>query len=378
MSRFKKYCYLPLLLILPAFAFTGPGQEVPAKASTATDSLDIKIGQMILMGINDRKELLEGDTLLEEIKAGRLGGIILFEKNIAKTDSKDALKKLIAGMKNAAEIPLLVSIDEEGGKVHRLKEKYGFVRMPSAAYLGKLNNPDSTYFYNDRLAREMAELGINLNFAPTLDLAINPDNPVIVKPGRSYASDELVVAQQALQCIRAHHANGVKTILKHFPGHGSSASDSHLGIVDVYHSWSIRELYPYNHILKTGECDAVMTAHIINRTWDSASLPATLSGKVINGMLREGMGFKGVVFSDDMQMNAISKNYGFENAIALAINAGVDVLMFGNNVNPKDRPATASEVHAIIRKLVAEGKVTPERIDTSYNRIMTFKKGLRP
>ncbi len=378
MSRFKKYCYLPLLLILPAFSFTGPGQEVPAKALAATDSLDIKIGQMILMGINDRKELLVGDTLLQEIRAGHLGGIILFEKNIAKTDSKEALKKLIAGMKSAAEIPLLVSIDEEGGKVHRLKEKYGFVRMPSAAYLGKLNNPDSTYFYNDRLAREMAELGINLNFAPTLDLAINPDNPVIVKPGRSYASDELVVAQQALQCIRAHNANGVKTILKHFPGHGSSATDSHLGIVDVYHSWSIRELYPYNHILKTGECNAVMTAHIINRTWDSASLPATLSGKVINGMLREGMGFKGVVFSDDMQMNAISKNYGFENAIALAINAGVDVLMFGNNVNPKDRPATAGEVHAIIRKLVAEGKVTPARIDASYNRIMAFKKGLRP
>jgi beta-N-acetylhexosaminidase len=337
------------------------------------DSLDIKIGQMILVGIKDRTEIKDSDSLLLELRANKLGGVVLFEKNIAQTDSKEKLKKLIATLKANSSFPLLVSIDEEGGKVHRLKEKYGFVGMPSASYLGKLDNIDSSIFYNRRLASELFELGINFNYAPTLDLAINPENTVIVKRERSFSEAPAMVSKHALACIQAHHENGVKTILKHFPGHGSSTADSHLGIVDVTNTWNFKELFPYYDIVQSNHCDAIMTAHIINKNWDSTMLPATLSEKVVGGILRGLLGYQGVIFSDDMQMFAISKNYGFEKSIELAINAGVDILMFGNNVSPKERPVTATEIHAQIKKLISEGRISKKRIDEAYYRIMKLK-----
>ncbi len=340
------------------------------------DSLDIKIGQMIMIGINDRTEIKKSDELLEEIKMKRAGGIILFEKNISTADSRLRLKKLISDLKSASDIPLIVSIDEEGGKVHRLKEKYGFVAMPSASYLGERDNADTTLFYNRQLAWQLAQLGINFNYAPTVDLALNPENQVIVQKGRSFSSKHSVVTKHALLCIRAHHESGVKTILKHFPGHGSSTGDSHLGIVDVTASWTFEELYPYYEIIKSGACDAIMSAHIINKRWDTLALPATLSEKVINGMLRGMLGYNGVVFSDDMQMYAISKNYGFERSLELAINAGIDILMFGNNVSKEVTPVTATEIHKVIKKLVREGKVSEQRIDQAYRRIMKLKTGL--
>lgn len=328
---------------------------------------------MIMVGIEDRTSVTESDSLLTEIRQGRLGGILLFEKNINPTDSKNKLKELIKNLKEQASIPLLVSIDEEGGKVHRLKPKYGFVPMPSASYLGKLNNGDSTMHYNRILAAELTELGINFNYAPSVDLSVNPENTVIVKRERSFSENPDLVSKHALLCIKAHHEKGVKTILKHFPGHGSSTGDSHFGIVDVTDSWDFKELFPYYTILKSGTCDAIMTAHIINRNWDTTYLPATLSANVVTGMLRNLLGFKGVVFSDDMQMHAISKNYGFERSLELSINAGVDIVMYGNNVSKKDKPVSATEVHKAIRQLVSDGKISQKRINEAYSRIMALK-----
>jgi beta-N-acetylhexosaminidase len=340
------------------------------------DSLDIKIGQMVMIGINDITTLDPNSILYTELHQGKIGGIVIFEKNIAKANSFNTLKKLIADLQKASALPLFISIDEEGGQVHRLKEKYGFVGMPSAEYLGSLDNSDSTLFYNRRLAAQISALGININYAPTVDVAINPDNPVIVKKGRSFSYDPDIVTRNALLCIQAHREYNVKTILKHFPGHGSSTSDSHLGITDVSGTWVFDELKPYNSIIKSGNCDAIMTAHIINTHLDTSALPATLSRKIVTGILREFLGFKGPVFSDDMQMHAISKNYGFENAIKLAINAGVDVLMFSNNVPPEET-VSASYVHKIIKDLVLKGEVSTSRIDTSYRRIQLMKKTTR-
>jgi beta-N-acetylhexosaminidase len=339
----------------------------------AKDSLDIKIGQMIMIGIGDRNEIKKSDPLLAEIKAHKLGGVVLFEKNITKSDSRENLKSLIAALQKHATIPLIVSIDEEGGKVHRLKEKYGFVSMPSANYIGRIDSKDSTIYYNRRLAAEMLDLGINFNYAPCLDLAKDTNNPAIAKKGRCFSADPFMVSKHAALCIQAHHDYKVKTILKHFPGHGSASGDSHLGIVDVTSTWGFEELLPYYEIIHSNSCDAIMTAHIINRNWDTTMLPATLSEKVVTGILRNLIGFKGVIFSDDMQMFAISKNYGFEKSLEMAINAGVDVLMFGNNVSPKDKPMTASELHAVIKQLVLDGKVSRVRIDESYKRIMRMK-----
>jgi len=357
---------------------TSQTKTTPVKASKSRskplteDSLNIMIGQMILIGLNDRTVLPQNDSLRKEIREGKLGSVIIFEKNISKTKSAETLKKLIADLQAEAPIPLFVTIDEEGGKVHRLKEKYGFVKMPSAQYLGKLNNPDSTLYYTRNLAKELKELGINLNFAPDVDLGLNKDNPVIYKVERSYSDDPGIVTKQALLSIEGHHDYGVKTILKHFPGHGSSSVDTHLGIVDVTNQWKIMELWPYRDIIRSGNCDAVMTAHITNCHLDTACLPATLSNAIVNGILRDLLQFEGVVFSDDMHMNAISKNYGLENAIKLSINAGVDILLFGNNVHLEDR-ISATQIHAIIKKLVKSGEIKESRIEESFRRIMALK-----
>lgn len=342
------------------------------KPLSEADSLDLKIGQMIMVGINSRTSLANTDTLNKELKKRKIGGIIIFEKNINPTNSKENLKKLIADLQASSPIKLLISIDEEGGKVHRLKEKYGFVKMPSATYLGSQKNTDSTTFYTLSLAEQLAYLGINLNFAPDVDLGSNPNNPVIAKVGRSYSPNPDVVTKHADASITAHHQHNVKTILKHFPGHGSSTTDSHLGITDVTNLWKLNELFPYNNLIKANKVDAIMTAHIINCHLDSTCLPATLSKTIVGDLLRNIMGFNGVVFSDDMQMFAISKNYGLDNALKLSINAGVDVVLFGNNVSQSDR-ITATEIHAKIKKMVLSSEISKARINEAYQRIMKLK-----
>jgi beta-N-acetylhexosaminidase len=335
------------------------------------DSLDIKIGQMIMMGIHDRKSLSENDTLIDELRY-KIGGIILFEKNIAPENSSEQLKKLIADLKLKSTIPLFMAIDEEGGKVHRLKEKYGFVSMPSAEYLGKLSSTDSTFFYAERLAKELFELGFNLNFAPDVDVAINAENPIIAKAKRSYSSDANLVSDHALAFIKAHKQHNIINTLKHFPGHGSSSSDTHKGLVDVTNQWQFKELIPYKRIIDAGVCDALVSCHVINCHLDTNCVPATLSKTITKEILRDVLGFKGVVFSDDMQMDAICKNYGLENSIKMAVNAGVDVLVFGNNV-VLSKQNSAKEIHAIIKKLVLRGEISEERINESYRRIIALK-----
>ncbi|MFN3405616.1 MAG: glycoside hydrolase family 3 protein [Cytophagaceae bacterium] len=342
-------------------------------ALSREDSLDLKIGQMILVGINDRTSLSANDPLFKEFKSNKIGGICLFEKNIAKTNSKEAMKKLVADMQAASNIPLFITIDEEGGKVHRLKDKYGFIKVPSAAYLGNLNNADSTLYHGRKLAGLLAELGINMNFAPSIDLWINKNNPIIAKVERGYSADPETTTRHAGLFIQAHRENNVLTVLKHFPGHGSSADDTHLGMANVTDRWKIIELFPYKNLIREGNCDAIMTAHIVNCHLDTACLPSTLSKTVITGVLRNLLEYNGVVFSDDMQMHAISKHYGIESAVKLSILAGVDVVLFGNNVNANDR-ITATEIHNIIKKLVISGEIPEARINESYQRIIRLKE----
>lgn len=364
MNTRNTFCIALFLTLIPFISF--------AQTNTKQATLEEMIGQMVMIGINSRTTVDNNDPLLEEIKTGKVGGVVLYEKNIAKSSSSANLKNLVKKMQESASIPLFISIDEEGGLVHRMKSKYGFVDIPSAEALGKINNTDTTFNKTRILAAEMSRHGINLNYAPDIDLASNPNNPVIAKLGRSYSSDPEIVSDHALASIKAHHEEGVLTVIKHFPGHGSSATDSHKGITDVTNLWNIVEIFPYDDLIKSGEVDAIMTAHIINCRLDSACLPATLSETIITGLLRNVMNYQGVVFSDDMQMYAISKNYGLENAIKLAINAGVDVIMFANNVDLNDR-ITATEVQKIIKKLVDNGEIKRERILESYERILELK-----
>jgi beta-N-acetylhexosaminidase len=336
------------------------------------DSLDIKIGQMLLIGFPGTEVDQE---VLREVSEGKVGSIIIFEKNIPAKNSFVALKKVIWSYQKAAPIPLFIAIDQEGGKVNRLKDKYGFPRSITAEAMGKANSLDSVRFYAEATASTLAGLGINVNFAPVVDLAVNPTNPVIVKHGRSFSNNEDSVAMFAKEVIIQHRKYGVLTSLKHFPGHGSSLEDTHLGIADVTQFWTDRELKPYAQLINEGYADAVMTSHIVNRNLDKAGLPGTLSKDILDGILRKRLNFDGLVFSDDMQMHAIAKNFGLDEAIRLAVNAGVDIMTFSNNIAGSDQ-RTVDKVHSVIRTMVQKGQIPMDRINQSYRRIMQAKKQL--
>jgi beta-N-acetylhexosaminidase len=203
----------------------------------------------------------------------------------------------------------------------------------------------------------------------------NPDNPVIGKLERSFSADPEVVARHALVWVDAHRRFGILCALKHFPGHGSSRADSHLGFVDVSDTWTEIELKPYRRVIEAGKADLIMTAHIFNRHLDP-QLPGTLSAAVINGLLRERLDFGGVVVSDDLQMKAISDHYGLETAVEKAVNAGVDLLVFGNN-SVYD-PDIAERSIAVIKRLISNGKISPKRIQQSYERIIRLKGSIDP
>ncbi len=357
--RKLRHCLLGLFLI---------GGFINLYAQTP-DSLTIKIGQMILIGM-PKAEV--DPVVLEEVRQGKAGSIIYFEKNIPKSNSFAEFKKMSWTYQQAATIPLFISIDQEGGKVNRLKEKYGFPRSITAAVMGKSKTLDSVRFYAGSIAANLAGLGINVNFAPCVDISINPENSVIVKPERAFSVNEDTVALMAIEYIKQHRKVGVITALKHFPGHGSSKEDTHFGVADVTNTWSDRELKPYKMIIDSGYVDAVMTAHIVNKRLDKNGLPGTLSVDILDGILRKKLGFNGVVFSDDMQMHAIAKNYGLEETIKLAINAGVDIMVFSNNISGSEE-RTVTKVHEIIRKFVESGEISITRIDESFKRIMKLK-----
>ncbi len=337
------------------------------------DSLDIKIGQMILIGMPKA----EVDSfVLEEVRSGKVGALIYFEKNIPKSSSAfAAFKKMSWSYQKAAPIPLFICIDQEGGKVNRLKEKYGFSRSISAASIGKFKSIDSVRFYAEATAATLAGLGINVNFAPCVDVAINPNNPVIVKLERSYSANEDTVTMFAKEVVKQHRKFGIVTALKHFPGHGSSQADTHLGLADVTNTWNSRELKPYQSLIDSGYVDGIMTSHIVNKNLDHKALPGTLSKSMLDSILRKKMGFHGVVFSDDMQMKAIASNYGLEEAIKLAINAGVDIMCFSNNIMGVEN-RTVDKVHDIIKNFVTSGEIKKARIDESFKRIMKLKNSI--
>jgi beta-N-acetylhexosaminidase len=359
---FRKAVFVPLLILA----------TVIQTQAQMKDSLDIKIGQMILIGFAGT---VVDSAVLHEIKEGKAGTIIIFEKNIPPKNSFIALKKIIWTYQQAASIPLLIGIDQEGGKVNRLKDKYGFPKSITAAEMGKASTLDSVKFYAEATASTLAGLGININFAPVVDLASNPNNPIIAKHGRAFSSQEDSVILMSKEFIKQHRKYRVLTSLKHFPGHGSSKADTHLGIADVTNTWEERELKPYRALIDSGYVDAIMTSHIVNMKLDSAGNPGTLSAPIITGILRNKLNYQGVVFSDDMQMHAITKHFGFEEAVKKAINAGVDIMTFSNNISGSDL-RTVDKVHEIIKQMVANGEIKQSRIDESYRRIIALKRRL--
>lgn len=333
---------------------------------------------MLLVGFRGLR-VDEAEATRREVADGAIGGVILFSvdqptggpRNVA---SPDQVAGLVDGLGAEARLaPLMVAIDQEGGRVARLGPANGFPATVSAAELGR-GSVEETRAAASRMAETLRSVGITVNLAPVVDLAANPDNPIIARIGRSFSADPRVVIDHARAFIEAHHERGVACALKHFPGQGSASADTHLGVVDVTGSWTDRELLPFAALVDEGLADAILTAHIFNADLD-AERPATLSAPTIDGLLRGRIGFEGVVISDDLQMGAIRDAYGYEEAVALAIEAGVDVLLIANQLVYE--PGIATRTVDLVERLVREGRIGEERIDASWRRIAALKNGLR-
>lgn len=373
-----KYITLSFFLILITISFH----------ATAV-SLRDKIGQMLIMGFHG-KVIDEKSPIAQSIEQDNIGGVILFDfnqqsqtfdKNIENPkqvkELNNQLQKItqIANRKHRRDnLPLLISVDYEGGEVNRLHPRYGFPEMPSAKDVGsmplELANSSA-----ELMANTLKSAGFNLNFFPELDVNVNSDNPIIGKKNRSFSSVPEMVTQYAQLYTQQFIKHQIQCSYKHFPGHGSSLSDSHLGFVDVSDTWSERELIPFLQMLsQPNHCNMVMIAHIVNRKLDTTGLPASLSYHVINGLLRHDLKFDGVVVTDDMQMKAITNYYGLDTAVTLSINAGADMLIFGNQLVEKLQGS--KEIIDMIEQKVQSGEISEHRIDEAYQRIVKMKSSL--
>ena len=327
---------------------------------SAAATLREAIAGMLIFGMQGRSVDVD-PALAETIRRYGLGGVILFGKNIS---GPRQLRGLTDGLRRLSAKPLLIAVDQEGGRVDRLAKLPGMHPVPSAKEIAQLPPETVSRIYN-MMAADLARLGFNCNFAPVVDLAKNPANRVIVRNGRSYGADPERVVATAKRMIDADRRHGILSTLKHFPGHGSSRGDSHLGFTDVSGSWSAEELQPFAKLIEAGEADMIMSAHIYNRRLDPR-YPATLSRRTLTGLLRKRLGFSGVIVTDDMQMGAIRQNYPLAESIALAIDAGADMLLFGNQLQ---RPVDPMRVIGIIEGLVRSGRISPQRIRRSNRRI---------
>ena len=346
--------------------------------SAQEQALEKRIGQMLMVGFHGT-QAPKGSQICKDIQRYDLGAVILFDYNpVDKNRPKNiATKKQLATLTKQLQAcskdgKLLIAVDQEGGKVQRLKSKYGFYgKFPKASDVIKMDQSKIQATYR-KMSQELKSVGINYDLAPVVDLDINMKNHVIHGLGRSFGKDPKIVANYASTFIDAMHSNGVLTSIKHFPGHGSSVGDTHKGFVDVTNLWQEVELEPYR--LLKDKADTVMIAHVFNRKLD-AKYPASLSYKTVTKLLRWKLDYHGVVITDDLQMGAISQKYGLKNTLGLAINAGVDILLIGNQLDPKKTVSTKRLVDTIM-SLVKGGEVRDESINKAYERIQVLKKKL--
>lgn len=342
-------------------------------APASAQSLEQMAGQMIIVGFQgDDAGDKSVKALAAELAAGTLGGVMYLKPNVKSLDDVKAMNALFRGAD--PDLPPFITLDQEGGLVERLTKSVGFTELPSASDIAKANTPGEAEAIYAKMARAVAGLGFTVNFGPVADLAINPDNQVITKYGRAFGKDAARVAGYDAAFIRAHHAAGLLTALKHFPGHGSSTADSHEGFVDISKTWSPGELGPYRTLIGEGMVDFVMVGHLFHKDYAGAGalkVPASLSPEWIGGVLRGELGFDGAVISDDLEMGAIREHFDLTDTVRRAVMAGVDVLLFSNT--SRYHAGLADEVRAI---LVNEAEADPAfraRVEESYGRIAALK-----
>jgi len=270
---------------------------------------------------------------------------------------------------------LLIAVDAEGGRVMRLGTAAGYTDTLSHRDLGESGDLTATELEARRIGGRLRRAGIDWNLAPVVDVGYNPANPVIVGNNRAFGAEPGAVAAHARAYLAGMHAAGVLTALKHFPGHGGSFTDSHLGFVDVTDTANATvELAPYQALMADGVVDSVMTAHVFNRRLDRR-YPATLSRPTITGLLRHQLGWPGVVVSDDLRMGAIEQHYGLEEAVVLAVDAGVDVLLIADDRLPDGHSAAVVAVSAL-RQALERGRLAPETVLKALARVDGLRERL--
>jgi beta-N-acetylhexosaminidase len=329
-------------------------------------SLPQKIGQLFMVGF-------EGTAVTPPLRAWLerfgWGGVIVFGRNV---ESPAQLAALTRGLQEVAQsssgLPLLVAVDQEGGRVARLKAP--FTAFPSAAAVGQVDSEELAFEVGCALGRELSAVGINMNMAPVLDVLTNPANAVI--GDRAFSSDARRVACLAKALMRGLHAAGVLAVGKHFPGHGGTLLDSHLTQAVCERTGDQlqdSELLPFREAIAAGIA-AIMTAHVVYPAWD-AQRPATLSPPILTGVLRERLGFQGVIITDDLGMAAVSEALPWEDVPVQALRAGAELLLICHQRQRQE--------HAYVRVLAAvrDGELPEHLVDRAVSRIRELKARLR-
>ncbi len=346
-----------------------------ARPRTREQGLFEMYGQLVIKGFaGQTADDPRVRTMRKALEQSLLGGVILYQKNILNPKQVAALTSTFSNA--ATRYTPIIAVDEEGGAVERLNRRKGFSYTPGHRRMQQRYSVAEARKLYDGMARELVSAGFNTNFGPVVDLRLNPDNPVIAGNDRSFGTHPLYVARYAQSFVDAHDAAGIGTALKHWPGHGSSTRDSHLSFVDVTKHWQRIEIEPYRRLFARGYSGMVMTSHIYHHDWGSAKhLPASLSPVAIKTMLRDGLGFDGVVITDDLQMRAITSKRKLDEAIIMALAAGNDIALIGNVLSQApENPDFA--VRAIARG-VKEGRLSFKQLYRSWQRVIAYKARLR-
>ena len=349
----------------PTPALTPVPEPDPLAEQLAAMTVEEKVGQLLIGGFEGTEI---GDQATRLVQEYQVGGLILYGRNIAGAGQ---LVTLTNGLKalNGDGIPLFLSIDQEGGGVDRMPPEVR--RTPGAYCVGQTGSVPAAQSYGDVLAAECAAFGLNLDFAPVLDVWSNPGNTVIGQ--RAFSADARTVAGLGPAAARRMMDQGVIPAVKHFPGHGDTAVDSHVGLPVVDKSpeeLEETELIPFRAAIQSagtdGQVPAVMVAHILLTQLDPER-PASLSPAVVTGLLRDELGFAGAVLTDDLTMGAVTQSYGLGEAAVLAVEAGCDILLVCHGQD------SVPAVRTALLEAVASGRITAERLDESVYRILRLK-----
>ena len=343
-----------------------------------TKTLDQKIGQLMIAGFREN-EISKASDISKYIRDYNISGVILYDEDMEKggsfsrnINSPNQLKNLSKSIQNNVDNPIFISIDQEGGKVSRLKEEYGFPSFPSWQEIGKLDDISETKKLAESLANHLDYCGINLNYAPVLDLNYG-EKTYIGNAHRALSKNPEKIIEHSSILIKTLKKKNIFSCVKHFPGQGSGLGDTHQGIDDISNTWSKQELIPYETMINSGILDMVMISHVFHRLYDS-KLPASLSKNIATELLRKKLHFEGVIICDDPSMKAISNNYSLEDTFTYMINAGIDIFCLGNNL--EFDPDYVPKCVQAIKEGINKKKISIEKIEQSTLRINKLKSKL--